>query len=62
MTNKLTQLPQGEILLCCGKGGCPRLKKLPKDKVQITDDDGNTVVMEASQAKLITDALRQLDG
>ena len=62
MNNQLKQLPQGEILLCCGKGGCPRLKKLSEDKVQITDDDGNTVVMEATQAKLITQALSQLDA
>ena len=61
MTNSLQKLPQGEILLCCGKGGCPRLKEVSEDKVQITDDDGNTVIMEKTQAKLITQALDQLN-
>jgi|TARA_R100000808_G_C2079321_1_gene103787 hypothetical protein len=58
---QLKQLSAGEILLCCGKGGCPRLKKVSEDKVQITDDDGNTVVMETTQAKLITQAISQLN-
>ena len=52
----------GEIILCCGRRGCPRIKKLNSDKVQITDDFGNTVVLEKKQALLITQAITQLDG
>ena len=49
------------ILLCGGKACCPTLS-LWKDKktVQITDDDGNTVKMDISQAKLIDKALRDI--
>ena len=59
--NKLRQ-QNGEIILCCGRGKCPRIKKLNSDKVQITDDFGSTVVLEKKQALLITQALTQLDG
>ena len=45
------------VTLCCGKAGCPILFK---DKVQITDDYGNTVRMQEEEAKLINDALKQL--
>ena len=42
------------ILLCGGKACCPQLS-LRKDKktVQITDDSGNVVTMDISQAKLL---------
>ena len=49
------------ILLCGGKACCPQLS-LHKDKktVQITDDTGNVVTMDISQAKLIDEALNDL--
>jgi len=49
------------ILLCGGKACCPMLVLL-KDKktVQITDDKGNTVEMDVSQAKLIDKALKDI--
>jgi|TARA_R100000008_G_scaffold86896_1_gene82577 hypothetical protein len=59
MTN-LKQV-QGEVILCCGKGGCPRIKKFGSDKVKITDDFGSTVVLDKEQALLIQQAIKQLD-
>ena len=49
------------ILLCGGKACC-QLLILHKDKktVQITDDNGNTVEMDISQAKLIDQALKDI--
>ena len=49
------------ILLCGGKACCPMLVLL-KDKktVQITDDKGNTVEMDVSQAKLIDKSLKDI--
>ena len=49
------------ILLCGGKACCPMLI-IHKDKktVQITDDNGNTIEMDISQAKLIDNALKDL--
>jgi len=49
------------ILLCGGKACCPILM-LHEDKktLQITDDDGNIIKMDISQAKLIDKALQDL--
>ena len=49
------------ILLCGGKACCPTLM-LHEDKktVQITDDAGNIVKMDISQARLIDQALKDL--
>ena len=47
------------IILCCGKGGCPVLS-VEEDTVKIKDDEGNTVIMELSQARLIGKAIDSL--
>ena len=49
-----------EVILCCGKGKCPRIGLLPEDKVLITDDDNNKIVLTKEQALLIERALLQL--
>jgi len=49
------------ILLCGGKACCPQLSlHTDKKTVQITDDSGNVVTMDISQAKLIDEALNDL--
>ena len=49
------------ILLCGGKSCCPTLMLHDDEKtIQITDDNGNIVKMDISQAKLIDKALRDL--
>ena len=59
----MKQLPRenNEILLCCRGKGCPRLKKVPQNKVRITDDDGNHIVLDTDQALLIAQAIKQLN-
>ena len=60
----MTDLKQenNDIILCCGKGkGCPRLRKVNQDQVQITDDDGNQIVLDTNQALLISQAIEQLN-
>jgi|TARA_R110002051_G_C8597939_1_gene479939 hypothetical protein len=47
------------IQLCCGSKRCPVLS-LEGNKVRITDDYGKSVVMEVPQAKMISDALKEL--
>ena len=49
------------IILCGGKACCPELSITKEGKVTIKDDYGNTVVMEKSQAKLINNALKELE-
>lgn len=55
----LKQIDNG-ILLCCGKAKCPVLNLESDDRLTITDDDGNTVNLDVDQAKLITQAIDQL--
>ena len=47
------------IRLCCGSKRCPMLS-LEGNKVRITDDHGKSIVMEVSQAKMVSDALKEL--
>ncbi len=49
------------IVLCGGKKCCPELTITDDGKVKIKDDYGNTVTMEKSQAKMVTDAVNKLE-
>lgn len=50
-----------QVMLCRGKACCPVIKKISKEKVLITDDDGNKVVLTSEQALMIPEALDALD-
>ena len=54
-------LQANQIALCCGKGGCPILSKEKDGMIKITDDFGNSVRIQEAEAKLINDALKQLE-
>ena len=58
---KLNQINSNEIMLCRGKGCCPRLKRTSSGQILITDDGGNKVVLTTEQVELIPEALIQLD-
>ena len=49
------------VVLCGGKACCPELLITEVGKVEITDDDGNKVLMDKDQAKLITEAIKQIE-
>lgn len=49
------------VVLCGGKACCPELLITEVGQVEITDDDGNKVVMDKVQAELITEAIKQLE-
>ena len=51
----------GGILLCCGKAKCPLVKLDEDEQLTITDDNGNTVKLDVDQAKLLTQAIHQLE-
>lgn len=51
-----------KVTLCCGRDkSCPVVGFNEEDQVTIVDDYGNTVVMEKDQAKLIDQALKELE-
>lgn len=42
-----------KVTLCGDKICCPTLERLANGKYVLTDDDGNSVILTAEQAKLI---------
>ena len=54
------KLQPNQVLLCCGKGGCPVVSKEKDGSITIKDDYGNKVKMQEAEAKLINGALKQL--
>ena len=54
-------MKNNEIKLCCGGKGCPVVKKVDAQTVEIKDDAGNTVTLSTNEAKLLTKALKELD-
>ena len=60
----MNTIKQGNsVLLCCGKGRCPVLKKSEekKDHYALTDDFGNKVLLTKDHLKAVSEALKQLD-
>tara|TARA_R110002020_G_scaffold22733_2_gene76436 strand:+ start:1213 stop:1371 length:159 start_codon:yes stop_codon:yes gene_type:complete len=49
-----------KIKLCCGGKGCPTIELKNKKEVIIKDDYGNQVIMKIDEAKLITNAIKEL--
>lgn len=60
----MNTLKQGNsVLLCCGKGRCPELKKSKEkeDHYDLSDDFGNKVLLTKDHLKAVAEALEQLD-
>ena len=59
-----TRLENNQILLCCGKGRCPVLKKSKEktDHYTLTDDFGGEVSLTQEQLLVIKEALESLNG
>lgn len=55
-------LSKNSIKVCCsGKDCCPIVTELPDGKIKITDDDGNSVIVNKNEAALISDGVRIID-
>jgi hypothetical protein len=56
-------IPNGEssVRLCCGKKGCPVVTELGNGLVEITDDNGNKIVVKKEEALLISDGVKSID-
>jgi F0F1-type ATP synthase epsilon subunit len=50
------------VRLCCGKKGCPTVTTLENGMVEITDDNGNKIIVKAEEAALISDGVKTLSG
>ncbi len=49
-----------QVILCCGRKGCPVISKEKKGMIKITDDFGSSVLLKEDEARLIDRALNQL--
>lgn len=58
----IKNIAPNQVKICCGKKGCPVVTKLGEDSYQVTDDDGNTIVVKKAELKLMADAVTTLDG
>lgn len=46
------------VKLCCGGRGCPELTDLGNGMFQLTDDNGNKVILKKEELNLIGDAVK----
>tara|TARA_R100000008_G_C3570031_1_gene161495 strand:- start:486 stop:662 length:177 start_codon:yes stop_codon:yes gene_type:complete len=54
------KVTNNQVILCCGKGGCPTLSKTKEGLIQIKDDFGSSVLLKEEEANLIHKALGKL--
>ncbi len=59
-----TRKEGNSVLLCCGKGRCPAIKKEEgeRDMYSLTDDFGGKVLLSKDQLSVIQEALEKLDN
>lgn len=53
---------ENSVRLCCNGSGCPIVEDLGNGNVQITDDNGNKIVVKKEEAALISDGVKTLGG
>lgn len=58
----IKQLSSNSVKLCCNKRGCPIVTDIGNGMVEITDDDGNKVIMKKEEALLLSDGVKILEG
>lgn len=55
-------LSNNSVKLCCKGLGCPVVKELSDGMVEITDDNGNKIVVKKEEALLISDGVKTIDN
>jgi hypothetical protein len=54
-------IDKNSVKLCCGKRGCPVVREMDNGMVEITDDDGNKIIVKKEEALLISDGVKTID-
>ena len=57
----ITRLSENSVKVCCGNNGCPVVEKIDDDHYQVTDDDGNKIIVKKEELKLMGDAVNTID-
>lgn len=54
-------LNNNSVQLCCKGKACPIVTELDNGMVEITDDDGNKIMVKKEEALLISDGVKTID-
>jgi hypothetical protein len=58
----IKRIDNNTVKLCCNNKGCPTMTDIGNGNVEITDDDGNKIIVKKEEASLIADGVKVLDG
>jgi hypothetical protein len=58
----IKRIDNNSVKLCCNNNGCPTVTDLGDGNVEITDDNGNKIVVKKEEASLISDGVKALNG
>lgn len=50
------------VKLCCNNKGCPTMTDIGDGMIEITDDNGNKIVVKKEEASLISDGVKALEN
>jgi hypothetical protein len=54
-------IDNNSVRLCCNRKGCPVVREMENGLVEITDDDGNKIIVKKEEALLISDGVKTID-
>jgi hypothetical protein len=58
----IKRINDNSVKLCCNGKGCPVVTDLGDGTVEITDDNGNKIIVKKDEAVLIADGVKTLNG
>jgi hypothetical protein len=56
----IKRISDNSVQLCCNGKNCPIVTDIGNGMVEITDDDGNKVIMKKAEAELLSDGVKSL--
>ena len=57
----IKRISDNSVKLCCDGKGCPVVTDIGEGLIEITDDNGNKIIVKKEAASLISDGVKTLD-
>ncbi len=57
----IKQETENKVRVCCGRKGCPTVEKLEDGRFEVTDDDGNKIIVKQEELSLMGDAVNTIN-
>ena len=57
----IKRISDNSVKLCCNGQNCPVVTDIGDGMIEITDDNGNKIVVRKEEANLISDGVKSLD-